>query len=172
VKVADAPGGSEVLVVEVEGELRATPNAGENAGRSLVHSDVVRAARVVPAAGGEVALEIPPATSGTTRKVIALLQNASTLRILAAAQAAVPADNALSGRVLDATGKPVSDVLVRACSDKLCVPGVTGKDGYFELRGLAPGSYEIDFDFPSTARVQYLQRPAGVAINKTVWRTK
>jgi len=171
VTATDAPQGAELLVAEVEGDLKATPNAGENTGRALVHSNVVRAAKVVPAATTELSLDVPAATPGATRRIVAVLESSSTLRMLAAAQAELPVDGVLSGRIIDAMGKPVSDVLIRACSDKLCIPGVTGKDGYFELRGLPPGKYEMDFD-SAAARVQYARQPDGVVITKTVWQAK
>jgi len=171
VTAAEVPRGSELLVAEVEGDLTARPDAGENAGRALVHSNVVRAAKIVPASTTEVALDVPPAARGAVRRIVVLLQNASTLRILAAAQTEVAADAKLSGRVMDPAGRPVSDVLIRACSSKLCVPGATGGDGYFELHGLLPGFYEMDFNSPAAAaRVQYLRKPDGVVITKTVWR--
>jgi hypothetical protein len=174
-KIANAPSGAEVLLAEVEGDLRAKPDVGENAGRSLVHSNVVRAARIIPAATGEAAMNVPPATAGTTRRIVAILENSSTLRMLAAAQAVLsaPAADSLSGRIIDKDGKPVSGVRIRACSKTVCIPATTGADGYFALDSLPAGSYELDFDLPASgarARVQFLQRPVAVRIMRTVWR--
>jgi hypothetical protein len=156
VTVEGAPIGAKVLLVEVEGDFRATPNAGENAGRGLIHSNVVRAVKVVTAAGGQVTVDVPPSASGTARRIIGLLQDASTLRIFAAAEAALaPEDRgALSGRIIDGAGKPVSGALIHACSATACIPATTDAAGYFTLTGMQPGNYEIDFASPVVASIR------------------
>ncbi len=190
-EVAGAPRGSTVLLAEVEGDLRATPNAGENASRSLVHSNVVRVAKFFPAVRGSAALNVPPAVAGTTRRMIALLEDSSTLRILAATQVRLSAagGDELSGRVLDSSGRPVPGALIRACSATSCIPARTDNEGYFALQGMHAGNYEIDFGLPASvarhgmstatgsalaspvmASVQFLYRPRGVFITTTVWR--
>ncbi len=177
VKVSGAPPKAEVLLAEVEGDLRAKPNAGENAGRSLVHSNVVRAVKIIPAANGEAVMNIPPATAGTTRRIVAILENSSTLRMLAAAQAELtaPAADSLSGRIIDNDGKPVPGrAHTGVQSNGLHSQPRLTADGYFALDSLPTGSYEIDFDLrgPSAARarVQFLHRPVEVFITRTVWR--
>jgi len=171
-----APPGSRVLVAEVEGDLAATPNAGENAGRRLEHSNVVRAAMIVPASNGDVTLEVPPPTPGTTRRIVALLESSSSLHVVAATQVRLtdaPGDE-LSGRVFDSTGMPVSGALIQACSASLCIPARTDTDGRFVLSGMHSGSYEIDFDIPGASAgpgtVQFFTSPRAVHITKTVWR--
>ena len=170
--VAGSPADAKVLLVEVEGDLKAKPTAGENAGRSLVHSNVVRAAQIVPAASGEVMMEVPPSSPGTTRRIIALLQNPSTLRIFAAAAASLAPSNGseLSGRIVDAAGKPVSGALIQACSGRLCIPATTDAAGYFTLAGMQPGSYEIDFASSAAASIRLFEHQAAIHIEKTVWR--
>jgi hypothetical protein len=157
--IAGSAVNAKVLLAEVEGDLKARPNAGENAGRSLVHSNVVRAVKVVPAASGEVTLDVPRAASGTSRRVIALLQNPSTLRIYAAAEAALATDgdSSLSGRIIDAAGKPVPGAPIQACSGRVCIPATTDAAGYFTLTGVQPGSYEIDFASPAAASVRFFE---------------
>jgi hypothetical protein len=163
---------AKVLLAEVEGDLKARPNAGENAGRNLVHSNVVRAVKVVPAASGEVTLDVPRPASGTSRRVIALLQNPSTLRIYAAAEAALATDgdSSLSGRIIDAAGKPVPGAPIQACSGRVCIPATTDAAGYFTLTGVQPGSYEIDFASPAAASVRFFEHSETIHIEKTVWR--
>ena len=170
--VAGSPANAKVLLVEVEGDLKASPNAGENAGRNLVHSNVVRAVKLVPAASGEVTLDVPAATAGASCRVIALLQDPSSLRIFAAAEAALTTDrvHSLSGRIVDATGKPVSGASVRACSGRVCIPATTDAAGYFTLTGVQPGSYEIDFASPAAASVRFFEHPDAIHVQRTVWK--
>jgi len=172
-EVMNAPSGSDVLLVEVEQGLSATPNAGENAGRTLVHSSVVRAVKVVPAVGGDVALQFPPAAAGATRGLIALLEDARTMRILAAAQAGLPetGGSELSGRVVDTEGRAIAGVQIQACSATLCIPSRTDEQGFFTLRGMPAGSYELDFSLPrsASARAMLLDHPKGIVVSKVVW---
>ncbi len=175
--VEGAPNDCRVLVAEVEGDLRATPDAGENANRSLVHSNVVRAAKILPAAAGSADLEVPPAVPGTTRRMIALLEDSSTLHVFAATQIGLPVQDGdeLSGRVLDASGRPVAGILIQACSARRCIPARTDDDGHFALPGMKADLYEIDLDLPhavasaaspAVPSVQFLSQPKGVFITR------
>ena len=175
-EVADAPPGSALLLVEVEGDLSATPNAGENAGRSLVHSNVVRAAKMFPASSADLALPVPPAEPGTTRRVIALLQDSTTLHVFAAAQAGLTptGGNDLSGRVTGSDGRPVPGALIQACSGKLCVPARTDAEGFFTLVDLPAGRYEIDISPPrgslARAGVKYFDHADKIVVARSVWK--
>jgi len=78
-----APDGAELLVALTESGVATEVKRGENAGRHLVHSGVVRALEKVPASG-----EVKLPLDGTTGKlaVVALLQDKKTRRILGVAQ--------------------------------------------------------------------------------------
>jgi hypothetical protein len=171
IDVTSAPPGAVVLLAEVEQGLSATPNAGENAGRTLVHSNVVRAVKVVPAAGGDIVLSVPKATPGKTRGLIALLEDSGTMHILAAAGSTAAGENELSGRIIDDKDRPVPGVLIQACSASLCIPARSDGQGYFTLRGVPAGRYELDFDLPTPrdARVQFCDHASGIVVEKSVW---
>ena len=144
-KTARAPAGAVLLIALAEGGLGATPTAGENAGRTLLHANVVRSVRQISAAGGEVVIDAPAGIDPARSRIIGLVQDPGTLRIYAAAQAFLtsPAAGALlpagtlpspsgakiTGRVVDSHGRGVSSVPVQACSGTLCIPGVTRRRG-------------------------------------------
>jgi len=190
-EVMGAPHDSRVLLTEVEGDLKATPNAGENAGRRLVHSNVVRAARFIPAVSGEVTLDAPPAAPGTTRRLMAILESSSSLHAFAASQIGIvsASDNVLSARIIDLAGNPVPGALVQICSVSLCIPAKTDDQGAFTLPVIPNGSYTIGITLPASfdqrqgstaavspvtsvtlANIQFIHCPKGVLIAKTVWR--
>jgi hypothetical protein len=174
VEVSEAPLGLTMLVALVEGTLSARPNAGENEGRSLVHSNVVRAVKVVPASSGEIALDTPPAAGGTMRRIIVLLQDSRTMRIFGAAQSELAESGAkeLSGRVVDEAGNAIAGVLIQACGAALCIPGRTDRNGYFTLHGIPAGTYEVDFSLPAftNARVRFFDHSSSITVERTVWR--
>ncbi|HET6450829.1 MAG TPA: DUF1223 domain-containing protein [Spirochaetia bacterium] len=172
ISVSGAPAGTVLVVTEVEGELGATPSAGENAGRALLHSAVVRAFESVPAVSGEVVLPSPAGTRAPRREVVAFVQDPRSMKILAAAKADLaPAVSVLSGRVTSTDGRPMPDVLVQACSGSRCIPGRTDAAGYFRLEEVPAGSYEVDFSSagPQAGRIQLLDVPDSVRVAKTVW---
>ncbi len=136
-----APAGTKLLLLLVEDGLGALPNAGENAGRRLSHSNVVRSVTMLPAASGDTRIEVPAGVQPARTRLVGLLQDARTMRIIAADQAALPAGVAgsLSGRVIDGSGAAIARAMLQACSGALCVPAITDNSGTFVFNGLAPG---------------------------------
>ena len=174
VEVSTVPGGDVLLLVETEGDLGATPRAGENAGRSLVHSSVVRAWKIIPAATGDFTMQIPTAGRAPRRRLVAIVQDPRTMHILAASRTDLgqAAAGQLSGRVVNADGQPLAGVLIQACSARLCIPARTDRAGCFSMAEVPAGSYEMDLslDGPAGARLQILDHPADIVVARTVWR--
>jgi hypothetical protein len=79
-----APAGAELLVALAESGLETQVLRGENTGRHLVHTGVVRVLEKVPASG-EIKLPLDE-TKGGQLAVVALLQDKKTRRILGAAK--------------------------------------------------------------------------------------
>jgi hypothetical protein len=142
------PPGSKLLLLLVEDGLGATPTVGENARRHLSHSNVVRSLTVLPAETGDARIEIPAGVQTSRSRLVGIIQDERTMRILAADQVTLPAAAAatLSGRVIDARSMPVGGALVQACNDVLCIPALTDRSGTFVFNGLAPGRYSIAVD--------------------------
>ena len=139
----DPPGGSQVLVALIEEGLGARPTAGENAGRQLRHSGVVRAFAMLSSSGGEAVLSVPPGTDPLRAFVVGLLQE-HTLRVAAAARADLPSAGAsLDGRVTDGQGRAWAGAIVQACNGNVCVPAVTDSTGAFHFDELSPGNWSI-----------------------------
>ena len=84
--VRGAPRGSVLLLAIVESGLGATPTAGENAGRNLLHSNVVRSVKQIPASAADVILELPRDLKPHSSSLIGLIQDGVSMRIAAAAQ--------------------------------------------------------------------------------------
>jgi hypothetical protein len=136
---------AKVLLLLVEDGLGALPTAGENAGRRLSHSNVVRSVTLLPAASGDARIEIPTGVQPARARLVGLLQDARTMRIIAADQASLPvaAGGSVSGRVIDGSGRAVAGAMIQACSGSLCVPALTNDSGTFVFNGLAPGRYSL-----------------------------
>ena len=85
-QVRDAAPGALLSVALTESGFRTHVGGGENAGRELVHDDVVREFRSRPL-GGESSGEalIPVASSSRPRRVVVMVQDPKTLAILDAA---------------------------------------------------------------------------------------
>ena len=142
-----ATAGTKLLLLLVEDGLGALPTAGENAGRRLIHSNVVRSVTVLPAATGDTRIGVPAGVETARSRLVGILQDQRTMRILAADQAFLPARGAsLSGRVIDGSGRAVAGAMIQACSGELCVPALTDDSGTFVFNGLAPGRYSIAAD--------------------------
>ena len=142
-----ATAATKLLLLLVEDGLGALPNAGENAGRRLNHSNVVRSVTVLPAATGDTRIGVPEGVETARSRLVGLLQDQRTMRILAADQALLPPRGAsLSGRVIDRSGKAVEGAMIQACSGALCVPAFTDSSGVFLFNELAPGRYSLAAD--------------------------
>lgn len=88
--IAGSPPGATLAVALVDRERQVDVPRGENAGRHLVHVNVVRAFRVVPAESkGAVDLDPPPDRDGP-EAVVAYVQERETLAVLGAARAELP----------------------------------------------------------------------------------
>jgi hypothetical protein len=91
-----APAGAALDVAVVERATSTEVRAGENSGRTLKHTNVVRAFTVVPLAspGGSTTLRIPPGLRAQDGEVIAFAQAPATpgtgMPILGAARAPLP----------------------------------------------------------------------------------
>jgi hypothetical protein len=145
---------SILLLALVEGGLEATPTAGENAGRHLVHENVVRSVRQLPAVDGDVTITLPPGADAAKSRIIALVQERGSLKIDAAAQAPLvrPEGGAvISGRVVDYNGKGLGGVVVQACSGVVCIPCTTDATGAFSIADVAAGTYDIRIGSATTA---------------------
>ncbi len=144
VESAGAAAGAQVLVALVEDGLQGRPNAGENSGRELLHSSVVRSVAVLPAGGGETLVSIPAGVDLSRASLVGLLQERS-MRIVAADRASpAPRVSAkLSGRLVDPSGRGLPGFTVQACSGSVCVPAVSDANGAFTFDDLAPGSWSL-----------------------------
>ena len=153
--VSGAPAGANLLLVLTEAGLGASPTAGENAGRRLTHSNVVRSFVVLPAVSAEARFAVPPGVDLAQSRLVGLLQDPRTMRILGADQAVIPAHAAarLTGKVIDAAGQAVTNAAVQACSGTVCVPAVTDSSGTFVFERLAPGNWSVAF-YSKTPAVQ------------------
>lgn len=145
VDVTGAPTGSVVLLAVVQEGLGATPTAGENAGRKLTHSNVVRAAKVLPAASADAVIELPPGLDPARSRLVGLIQDEKTMHISRAVQVDLPASGGarLSGRVVDSAGRGAAGVLIQACNGAVCVPVLTDNAGFFVMNAVAPGTYTL-----------------------------
>jgi hypothetical protein len=147
---ADAGGaspGSKLLLLLVEDGLDATPTAGENARRPLIHSNVVRSLTVLSPGAVDARIEIPAGVQTSRSRLVGIIQDDRTMRILAADRVTLPTAGAtLSGSVIDTRGIPVRGAMVQACNDVVCVPALTDRNGTFVFNGLAPGRYSIAVD--------------------------
>jgi hypothetical protein len=85
------PNGTALSVVVVEDGLSSQVARGENAGRLLTHTHVVRAFRTIALARSteETTLQLPPTLDPRRSSVIAFAQDPDTMRILAAAAAPI-----------------------------------------------------------------------------------
>ncbi len=141
--LAGAPRGARLELVVTEGGLSAVPKAGENAGRRLLHSSVVRFAEALEAAHRLDALVRLPAGADPERcRLVAFVQDPTSLKILGAAGTSLGSAG-VRGRVVDERGLGLAGVPVRACSGLLCVPALSDREGFFALT-LRPGRYEIE----------------------------
>ena len=154
VDTTGAPAGSVLLLAVVQGGLGATPTAGENAGRKLAHSNVVRAARVLPVSTTDAVIDVPAGLDGAQSRLIGLVQDERTMRVLGASQIdlrnVLPAR--LSGRVVDAKGHGAAHVVVQVCNGSVCVPVLTDSAGFFVMQAVAPGKYTFAVGASAPAR--------------------
>jgi hypothetical protein len=112
-------GDSLLLLAVTEGGLEATPTAGENAGRRLVHSSVVRSVKVLPAQTVDAQIDVPVGVDVTRASLIGIVQEKRTMRILAAARAAFPRlSNAWSSQAISRPPLPLSIGLCEALHQK------------------------------------------------------
>ena len=165
VDVTGAPEGSMVLLAVVQEGLGATPTAGENAGRKLTHSNVVRAARALPAARADAVIELPAGLDAAKSRLIGLIQDEKTMRISGAAQVDLPTPGSarLSGRVVDGAGRGAAGVVIQACNGAVCVPVLTDNAGFFVMNAVAPGKYTLAVG--ASAPVQEVALAPGQVLN-------
>jgi hypothetical protein len=161
-------GDSLLLLAVTEGGLGATPTAGENAGRRLVHSSVVRSVKVLPAQTVDAQIDVPAGVDATRASLIGIVQERRTMRILAAARAALPrlGSARISGRVVDGKGTGIRGVRIQACSGAVCVPSATDANGLFVVSGLAPGRYSIAFIGNGPVVEVTVERGQGVSLRQ------
>lgn len=153
---APAANDSAILLVLVESGLVQHPTAGENAGKTLRESGVVRGYARLPAKGGTAELPIPEGMKLSAARVVALVQDESTHVIVGANESAplssVPRDaTTVRGSVVTETGAGSEGVLIQACSDTLCIPGKSDARGRFSLPRVPSGQYTIKFYPAGTA---------------------
>jgi len=161
--VGGAPRGTVLVVALVEAGLSSTPLAGENAGRKLVHSAVVRSAVSRPAASGDTVLSLPPDADLGRSTIVAFLQETTTMKMVAAAHASLQADGHLAGRVVDPSGHGVATVRVQVCNDRVCIPATTDAAGFFVLDRVPEGTYTVLLN-DDVSPVARLTMPHGQAV--------
>lgn len=83
-QVSELPKGAVVNFALVERGLFQEVKRGENSGRRLQHENVVRAFRTLSDKNGSVALKVPAGVKLKNSSVIALVQDASTMKVLGA----------------------------------------------------------------------------------------
>ncbi|HUX20152.1 MAG TPA: DUF1223 domain-containing protein [Spirochaetia bacterium] len=153
--VAGLPRTASVLVALVENGLTQHPDAGENAGRTLVQSAVVRSFALVKAGSGSSRLLLPSGLDPSKSRIVVLVQNGRAGEILGANETptldkveSTSADAEICGRVYDAEGSGLSGALVQACSDQLCIPAKSDQNGSFRLIQVPAGSYTMKLFAP------------------------
>ncbi len=140
--------GTKVLGLLVEDGLHSKPIAGENSGRELKHTHVVRRSQLLEQTG-EFNFTVGHQIDWANSSIVVLLQDQKTLHIWAAKRMRLPDRTPVSemsrwsGRVLDRLGNPIARVSLQACSTKLCVPGSTDEDGRFVFAALPAGHYSL-----------------------------
>lgn len=169
VEAAGGPPRGVVTVALVEDGLVQRPTAGENAGRTLRHTHVVRAFATLAFPGGTTAIDLPPGVSLAESRVIVYVQDPVTLSIVGAnavglstlASTAAAATRVV-GQVFDSTGGGVAGALVQACSDNLCVPAASDQAGRYLLKGIPPGRYLVKLHPPADAGQRIVSLPLDV----------
>jgi len=173
--VSGAPAGSNLMLAVVENGLEATPSAGENAGRRLLHSSVVREALVVPARSGEVAVTVPQGVDVSRSLLIGIVQDPRSMRIFGAAEASFPVTTGarVRGRVVDEKGTGAPGIRIQACSGTACVPTRSDAGGWFTVDGLAAGTWSLALEDRAPSLSVSLARDQSVAIERPlVYRTR
>lgn len=89
-KSSGAKGELQTFVVITESGLSTVVKAGENANRTLQHTAVVRAHRVVPGTSGEAQFDLDSAWKAEGLRVVAFVQSKPAGPVLAAASAELP----------------------------------------------------------------------------------
>ena len=139
---------TRILAVLVEDGLHSKPTAGENRGQELRHTHVVRRSQLYEKAGN-LQFDLVHGIDRAKTSVVVMLQDQRSLRILAAVRARLPGQvspsqgQSWSGSVVDRLGLPRARVALQACSERLCVPGVTNERGEFSFPFLPPGRYSL-----------------------------
>ena len=84
--ILDAPAGSKLKVFLLEGDLTSVVTAGENTGKTLHHENVARTLRImnIYEPVGEVKIMVPTGVVRNNVKIMAYVQDATSLEIIAA----------------------------------------------------------------------------------------
>lgn len=152
IEAENAVGKLATVAALVESGLQSTPTAGENSGRLLRHSQVVRSAIVLAGVQSHLTLAVPAGLDRTHAEIIVFLQDRSTMRIVAATRTGLPAalgmtarpgKGSWSGRIVDASGVGLAGLVLQACSSRACVLGRTDSAGSFSFPALEQGSYTL-----------------------------
>ncbi len=164
--VRGAPRGSVLLLAVVESGLGATPTAGENAGRNLLHSNVVRTVKQLPASSADVVIELPKDLNTQSSSIIGLIQDSVSMRITAAAQILISGRAAASDQrpSCGCCGRCVPGIQVQACSTELCIPGVAARKDSFHFVDIPPGTYTISVGATSPSSTIALAKGASLTL--------
>ncbi len=146
VESAGVPATAKVQAVLVEAGLSSRPTAGENAGRNLNHTQVVRRTQTLGTEGA-FSFAVPSDVERSRAAIVLLVQDQRSRAILASCEtalgSAVSMTSPWTGRVVDRSGTGLSRVALQACSDKVCVWGTTDEHGNFRFESLPAGRYSL-----------------------------
>ena len=113
-------------------------------------------------AHGTVELQLPSDWDPESSVVVAVVRSLDSGAILARAERAVTTEPAaIRGRVIAANGDGAPEVRILACSDYVCIPGVSEPTGEFTLEGIPAGSYSLRVGTVSGRRVAGITLSSG-----------
>jgi hypothetical protein len=147
VRSQGVPAHARIQALLVEAGLSSHPTAGENVGRVLIHTRVVRRTQLLDGTQGTFSFAVPSEVDRSRASLVLLVQDPKTMAVLASFQTPLGAGltqrSQWTGRVVDRSGAGLSRVALQACSDRVCVAGVTDENGNFRFPSLPPGRYSL-----------------------------
>ncbi len=101
-------------------------------------------------------MSIPAGVVLSRSRLVGIIQDGQSLKILGAAEASFPTSPgaSISGRVVNEKGTAAAGIRIQACSGTACVPARSGAGGWFTVDGLASGTWSLALeDLPPSVSV-------------------